>query len=169
MSAQPAAPLVSAASLRDRLDDPGLRIADVRWHLGDPMRGRSEYAQAHIPGAVFVDLDHDLSAASGPGRHPLPDPSAFGERMAALGFGDEHSIVVYDSASGTVAARLWWMLERLGHRQVALLDGGLAAWAAIGGELSHGFSAQPRANLTAATEWSGIVDRETIAGTRPRT
>jgi len=81
-----------------------------------------------VPGAVFVDIDTDLTAPSGPGRHPLPEPAAFAARMGELGIGDEHDVVVYDDAGGTIAARLWWMLDALGHRSVAVLDGGLPAW-----------------------------------------
>ena len=70
-------PLVSAEELLEALGDPALRIADVRWFLGEPVRGQAEYAGGHIPGAVFVDLDKDLAAPPGEGRHPLPDPTAF--------------------------------------------------------------------------------------------
>ena len=138
MSRRWTSPLIDASELAARLDDPDVRIADVRWYLGDPRRGRAEYAEGHIPGAVFVDLDRDLAAASGPGRHPLPDPTAFADRLGELGFGDQHTIAVYDTASGMVAARLWWMLDRLGHRDVAVLDGGLAAWEAAGGTRDGG-------------------------------
>ena len=123
-------PLISAAELASRIGDPRLRMADVRWYLDDPRRGRVEYAVGHVPGAVFIDLDRDLAASAGRGRHPLPDPAAFADRMGELGFGDDHAIVAYDTANGMVAARLWWMLDRLGHREVAILDGGLAAWMA---------------------------------------
>jgi thiosulfate/3-mercaptopyruvate sulfurtransferase len=153
---------VSPEELLGRLDDPRLRIADVRWYLGDPMQGRREYGQGHLPGATFIDLDHDLAAPQGPGRHPLPDPTSFAERMATLGFGDEHRIVVYDASGGTMAARLWWMLDRLGHPDVALLDGGLAAWLAVGGKLSNAPTPHQAATLTLATTWPDTVDRETI-------
>ena len=108
--------LISAADLAARLDDPSLRIADVRWSLAAPAAGRAAYAEAHLPGAVFVDLDTVLTAAVGPGRHPLPDPAAFVAALGALGIGREHRVVAYDDAGGTVAARLWWMLDVLGHR-----------------------------------------------------
>ena len=155
-------PLISAAELADRIDDPRLRIADVRWYVTDLRRGRDEYAIGHIPGAVFVDLETDLSAASGPGRHPLPDPAAFADRMGGLGFGDDHAIVIYDTANGMVAARLWWMLDRLGHREVAVLDGGQAAWTAAGGELTPILPTHLRTNLSLAASWSHTIDREAI-------
>ena len=116
--------LISPEDLLRRLDGPNLRICDVRWWLVDPPRGRREYAAAHLPGAVFVDVDTDLVAREGPGRHPLPDPSTFARRLEALGIGDDSEVVAYDDAGGAVAARLWWMLDDLGHRDVRVLDGG---------------------------------------------
>src|SRR5512135_1013826 len=101
--------LISAAELLALLGSPDLRLADVRWWLVDPAKGRRDYSAAHLPGAVFVDLDTDLVAAEGPGRHPLPSPDAFARRMEALGFDDASDIVVYDDAGGMIAARLWWM------------------------------------------------------------
>ncbi len=129
-------PLISPEALAARLGEPDLRIADVRWYLGEPDRGRREYEIGHLPGAIFVDLDADLAAPAGPGRHPLPDPGVFADRLGRLGFGSEDFIVAYDDVLGTVAARLWWMLDNLGHERVALLDGGLAGVA--GGRTSHG-------------------------------
>jgi thiosulfate/3-mercaptopyruvate sulfurtransferase len=155
--------LIHAAELAARLDDPQVRVADVRWYLGDPRRGPAEYAAGHIPGAIFVDLDRDLAAASGPGRHPLPDPIAFADRLGELGFGDEHAIAAYDTAGGTVAARLWWMLDRLGHSSVALLDGGLAAWQDAGGTVTGTIPTHLRATLTLTPSWPGTLDREAVA------
>jgi thiosulfate/3-mercaptopyruvate sulfurtransferase len=103
-------------------------IADVRWYL-DGRSGRAAYDAGHIPGARFVDLDVDLSAPPDPtlGRHPLPEPSAFAGALGRLGIGEGTPVVAYDDASGCLAARLWWMLSRLGE-PVAVLDGGLPAW-----------------------------------------
>ena len=159
-------PIISVREMSARIDDPTLRLADVRWYLGDPRRGRAEYATGHIPGAVFVDLDRDLAASSGPGRHPLPDPTAFADRMGELGFGDEHAIVVYDTASGMVAARLWWMLDKLGHPDVAVLDGGLAAWVDAGGDITPFLPTHLRASLTLGTRWPDTLDREALVERR---
>lgn len=156
--------LISPESLRVRLGSPDLRLADVRWYLGRPDRGREAHAAGHIPGATFVDLDRDLSAPTGPGRHPLPDPRVFAERMADLGFGDQHAIVVYDDVSGGVAARLWWMLDALGHPDVALLDGGLGAWVAAGGQVVADVPAHEPVALTLAGAWPRVIDREVLAG-----
>ena len=156
-------PLVSADELLDAIDDPSLRLADVRWFLGEPERGQAEYAQGHIPGAIFVDLDRDLAAPPGEGRHPLPDPTAFARRMGELGIGDGHTVVIHDAASGQFGARLWWMLDRLGHDAVYMLDGGLAAWTAVDGPWTVLRSTPMRATLTLTDEWRGTIDREAVA------
>jgi thiosulfate/3-mercaptopyruvate sulfurtransferase len=155
-------PLVSAERLAARLGESDLRIADVRWTLGDPERGRREYEAGHIPGAIFVDLDRDLAAPTGPGRHPLPDPATFTRRMAELGFGSADFIVVYDDALGAVAARLWWMLDNLGHERVALLDGGLRAWRAVGLPESTDIPGPSPADLHLADRWSRVIDRDEL-------
>lgn len=157
--------LIAPGTLLDRLDDPRLRICDVRWFLTEPGRGRRDYAVAHIPGAIFVDVDRDLVAATGPGRHPLPSPAAFARRMGELGIGREHEVVAYDQGGGTIAARLWWMLDAIGHPRVGLLDGGLAAWMAIGGPLETAIPDHPPATLPAArSTWPRTIDREALAG-----
>ena len=155
--------LISAANLARRLDEPGVRVADVRWFLGEPERGRAAYEDGHIPGAVYVDLDRDLAAPSGPGRHPLPDPAAFAARMGELGFGSDDLVVAYDDAFGTIAARLWWMLDNLGHDHVAVLDGGLKAWrdAGLPIETGPGTPAAPR-EMRLGASWTGTVDRDAL-------
>jgi thiosulfate/3-mercaptopyruvate sulfurtransferase len=151
--------LISPEELATRLFEPNLKIADVRWYLGEPERGRAEYAAGHLPGAVFVDLDHDLAAPSGPGRHPLPDPAAFAARMGVLGIGSEDLVVAYDDSLGTIAARLWWMLDNLGHERVALLDGGLKAWRAAELPLTTDLPSLAPAELRLADHWSRVVDQ----------
>ena len=156
--------LISAADLAALLDDPGLRIADVRWSLAAPAAGRVAYAEAHLPGAVFVDLDTVLTAPTGPGRHPLPDPAAFAAALGALGIGREHRVVAYDDAGGTVAARLWWMLDVLGHERVAVLDGGIGAWRDAGLPLTADVrtfdAAAPIADLPRT--WPRTIPREQL-------
>jgi thiosulfate/3-mercaptopyruvate sulfurtransferase len=107
-------------------------VLDVRWSLGGPP-GREEYDRGHIPGAVFVDLDRELSAPPGRGgRHPLPDATSFQAAMRAAGVSCERPVVVYDALGSMAAARAWWLLLYFGHPTVMVLDGGLAAWAAAG-------------------------------------
>lgn len=155
--------LISARDLLARIDDPSLRLADVRWWLSDPGKGRRDYTAGHLPGAVFVDVDTDLVGPEGPGRHPLPDPTVFAARMAALGFGDGHTIVAYDDAGGSIAARLWWMLDDLGHRDVRVLDGGIGAWVAAGGALTAEVPDLPPATLTLRGVWTRVIDRDALA------
>ncbi|MFD6556357.1 sulfurtransferase, partial [Streptomyces sp. NPDC058398] len=103
-------------------------LLDIRWRLGGPNL-RSEYENAHIPGAVFVDLDSELAGPAGAaGRHPLPDPKVFGAAMRAAGVSENRDVVVYDGGQGWAAARAWWLLGYSGHPSVRVLDGGFAAW-----------------------------------------
>ncbi len=154
--------LISVSELRGRLHDPSIRIADVRWWLADPAKGRRDYTTAHIPGAVFIDVDTDLVGAAGPGRHPLPSPGDFAARMRASGFGTEKEIVAYDDAGGTIAARLWWMLDDLGHPRVRVLDGGLPAWVAAGGPLTDAVPVYPAAALSLAPAWRRRIERDEV-------
>ena len=100
----------------------------------DPEKGREDYAAGHVPGAYYANLDIDLSSpiSEGSGRHPLPDVASFIETLRLWGISNDSQVVVYDDAGGGVAARLWWMLRWLGHENVAVLDGGFAAWAGSG-------------------------------------
>jgi thiosulfate/3-mercaptopyruvate sulfurtransferase len=124
--------LVSPEELGARLSDPALRVVDVRHDLMDPAAGQMAWRASHIPRAVHLHLDDDLS---GPrtgrnGRHPLPDPLAFALVLGRAGIGGTDDVVVYDDAGGAFAARLWWMLRWLGHDAVSVLDGGWQTWTA---------------------------------------
>jgi thiosulfate/3-mercaptopyruvate sulfurtransferase len=155
--------LISAGDLLERLGDPELRICDVRWWLTDPGKGRRDYDAGHLPGAMFVDADRDLVAADGPGRHPLPSAAEFVARMEGIGIGDDSEVVAYDDAGGTIAARLWWMLDCISQVRIRVLDGGLAAWAAIGGPLTEAITSYPAARLTLRGAWTGTIDRDALA------
>ncbi len=116
-----------------------LRLVDARFSLADPQSGAAQYAAGHLPGAVYADLNRDLSDLSrqGHGRHPLPESDAFAATVGRWGIGPDTQVVVYDAADGSMAAaRLWWLLRLIGHRRVAVLDGGLAAWQAAAQPLS---------------------------------
>jgi thiosulfate/3-mercaptopyruvate sulfurtransferase len=157
-------PLISAEDLLARVaggaDD--LRIVDVRWYLGRAGDGRAAYDAGHLPGAIHLDLDADLADPGGygaPGRHPLPSPVSFAARLGRAGIGDDDLVVAYDDVGGWVAARLWWMLDVLGHDRVAVLDGGIDAWVAAGGALSTDEPIFPPAELHLADRWSRVIDR----------
>lgn len=127
-------PLISTTALTELLNCPRPPILlDVRWRLSGPP-GRQDYQAGHIPGAVFLDLDTELSARPGvdagleTGRHPLPDPAALQATLRAAGVRTGQPVVVYDAADGSIAARAWWLLRWAGHSEVAVLDGGFAAW-----------------------------------------
>jgi thiosulfate/3-mercaptopyruvate sulfurtransferase len=125
--------LVDVPTLARQLAEPDPpTLIDVRWKLGGPP-GAEAYLSAHIPGAVFLDLDRDLTGPPGPGgRHPLPDPDALQDALRAAGVRAGHPVVAYDAGDGVPAARLWWTLRWAGHDAVTVLDGGLAAWLAAG-------------------------------------
>lgn len=126
--------LITAQALAALQGDPALVVVDCRFDLMAPQAGRAAYAAGHIPGARHAHLDYDLAGPRGPatGRHPLPPLARLRRTLAMLGIGEGHHVVVHDAHGGAFAARLWWLLRFLGHRQVSLLDGGLAAWQAAG-------------------------------------
>jgi thiosulfate/3-mercaptopyruvate sulfurtransferase len=115
----------------DRRADPPV-LLDARWQVNTD-DGRAAYARGHLPGAVFVDVDRDLSGPPGRGgRHPLPAPAAFQAAMRRCGVRDGHPVVVYDQGAAGGAARAWWLLTWAGHDDVRVLDCGFQAWTAAG-------------------------------------
>lgn len=133
--------LISADELAGRLGEPGLRLLDASWHL-DGRDGRAEFAEAHAPGAVFVDLD-GISDAGSDLPHTLPSPAAFAASMGLLGVSERSAVVVYDAAGLFSAARVWWMLKAMGAADVRVLDGGLPAWIAAGHAVEAGLPPRP--------------------------
>lgn len=122
--------LVSTAWLAAHLKDPDLRVLDASWYLpGSGRDARAEYEEAHIPGARFFDID-EISDARSDLPHMAPPAEKFMSRMRSLGVGDGHQVVVYDGAGLLSAARVWWLFRLMGHRDVAVLDGGLPKWRA---------------------------------------
>jgi len=159
--------MISVAELAARLDDPALAAAtavcDVRFYLADHEQGRREYGQAHIPGAVYVDLHTQLAGGPGGGRHPLPPVDAFVRLLGTLGISPATYVVAYDSAGGGTAARLWWMLRSIGHGQAAVLDGGLPAWERAGYPLTSEVPPVEPVTYPPVERWSGIVDAGAVA------
>lgn len=145
--------LISVDQLLALIDDPQLRLLDVRWTLQTP-DGKPDYLDGHIPSAVYVSLDDQLTAHQRPnpelGRHPLPSAEQFQETLRDLGIDENSRVVLYDDASSMAAARGWWLMRWAGLAHVQVLDGGLAAWKQAGGDLGHGEDAptHPRTDYT---------------------
>ena len=148
--------LIDAATLAARAGDPDWAVVDCRHRLDDPGFGERAYREAHVAGALFAHADRVLSGApvSDRGRHPLPDPDTLRTRFGSLGIDARVQVVAYDDAGGAIAARLWWMLRYMGHRNAALLDGGWPAWVAAGGAVRSGEESRP------AREFHGEPRRE---------
>ena len=145
--------LVDAGSL-----PPGAALLDVRWDLGAPP-GRDAYLAGHIPGAVFVDLDAELSG-TGEGRHPLPAPEDLQAAARRWGVRQGQTVVVYDGGSGMGAARAWWTLRWGGIRDVRILDGGLPAWE---GELETGDVTPPPGDVVITGGGMPVLDADGAA------
>ena len=125
-------PLVTTEWLAGRINAPDVRVADASWYLPQANRDpRAEFAAAHIPRAVFFDIE-DLSDENSPLPHMLAPATKFASRMRKLGLGDGNLVVVYDSAGLYSAPRAWWMLRAMGHSEVVVLDGGLPKWRSEG-------------------------------------
>ena len=159
--------IVSTEWLAEHLHDSDLVVVDVRSVTFQPEAGRSMYVNAHLPGAVFLDLDEDLADRSdlSRGRHPLPDPRVFVQKLARVGIGQGKRVIAYDDKAGSNAARLWWMLRWLGVRNAAVLDGGITKWVAEGRSLQRGehfvqSSARP---FDANADMTMIVDKAAVA------
>jgi len=120
--------LVGTAWLADHLSAPDVRVVDASWYLPQAKRDpKAEYAAAHIPGAVFFDID-EISDTGSPLPHMMPSAEKFAARVRKLGLGDGNRIIVYDGAPMLSACRVWWMFRTFGHRDVAVLDGGINKW-----------------------------------------
>lgn len=131
--------LIAPAELARLLDAGNVRIFDVRHDLAQARNGLQAWRASRIPGALYLDVDQELSGArtAGNGRHPLPARADFHRLMVDAGVGADMQVVVYDAQGGTMAARLWWMLRWLGHEAVAVLDGGWQAWQAADLPIDH--------------------------------
>ena len=130
--------VISSTELTSHLDDPDWVIVDCRFYLDDPEQGYREFLEGHIPGAVFANLDQDLSAPIIPektGRHPLPDVPIMVETISSWGIDRNTQVIIYDNEGGAYGARLWWILRWLGHMTAAVLDGGWNTWLVNNGQI----------------------------------
>ena len=157
-------PIVSADWLAAHASE--VRIADARWYLpGTGRTGRAEYAAAHLPGAVFLDIDEELAdpPTHADGRHPLPSVARFEGAMARAGISDDTNVVAVDDVGGAMAARLWWLLRYFGHRGRAfVLDGGIAAWQAAGGASTRQVPTPARGSFHARPRPELVVSRQDV-------
>ena len=158
-------PLLSTAELAARLPDPDWLVADCRFELGKPEAGVQAWRAGHIPGAIHVDLERDLSApvTPGTGRHPLPSIADFAATLSRLGVDEKTWVACYDAGNSAYAARLWWMLRWAGHDLVAVLDGGFAAWTAEGRPVSTDDAVRKTARFVARPRPQMLCDAAGVA------
>lgn len=157
--------LVSPQWLLNHLDHPQLVIVDCRFQLGQPQWGYQQYTHSHLPNAVYLDLEKDLSApiAQHGGRHPLPPPDSLAQTFSAIGIESGTSwVVAYDDARFAFASRLWWLLRYLGHESVALLDGGWNGWQSQGYPVSDVMPPPKFGHFIPYPQTDWIVDIETV-------
>ncbi len=149
-------PLISTSELASIINDPNLVIVDTRHDLMNPSIGRDAYAAGHIPGAIYLSIDEDMSAekTGKNGRHPLPTPQAFSLTLGRKGISNTSQVVVYDQGSAMFVGRLWWMLRWLGHDSVYVLDGGIAQW------VKEGRACETTANVRPATTFTASLHDE---------
>lgn len=157
--------LIGAHELAGRLADPQTLVVDCRFDLARPDAGRAAYLAGHIPGALYAHLDHDLSGPVTPatGRHPLPDPETLARTLSSWGITSQTQVVAYDADSGAFAARLWWLLRWVGHRGVAVLDGGFKAWREAGLATSTDIPTRSPSEFIARPDRSAWVDADEVA------
>jgi thiosulfate/3-mercaptopyruvate sulfurtransferase len=157
--------LISAHDLASRASDPQWLVVDCRFDLAKPDSGEAAYRSGHIPGAIYAHLDRDLSSPIGPhtGRHPLPDPDRFAHTLSTWGVSTDTQVIAYDADNGAFAARLWWLLRWVGHRAVAVLDGGLKAWTEAGLPISTQVPTRSYAQFDAKPNRSLWVDADEVA------
>ena len=153
--------LVSTQQLADHLAE--WRVFDCRHDLMKPDFGEQQYRAAHIPGAMFAHMEHNLAGPKSGrnGRHPLPDPAEFVAWLGKQGLKKEDQVICYDAANGSTAARLWWMLRWVGHKNVAVLDGGIAKWLKQGRPVDATVQ-HPKPTTYALRQPSGTVDARAI-------
>jgi thiosulfate/3-mercaptopyruvate sulfurtransferase len=156
--------LISVTELAQHLQDPAFVIFDCRHELTNPEMGTKAYAESHIPGALFAHLDRDLAAplTGRNGRHPLPDPKTFSAWLSRMGVSADKQVVAYDNAGGVYGSRLWWMLRWMGHRNVAVLDGGWQAWIDAGHPVSQEVRAPKPAIFNGEADNQSWVDAQFV-------
>lgn len=159
--------LIDAPTLAAHVGDPLWISFDCRHSLADAGYGERAYAAGHIPNARFADLDRDLAAPPGVrGRHPLPERDELVARFRAWGVTSNAQLIAYDDAGGMFACRFWWLARWLGHAEVAVLDGGIAAWQEHGGELTNVAPEPQASDFTPRQPLTRAVDADAIVANR---
>jgi thiosulfate/3-mercaptopyruvate sulfurtransferase len=151
-------PLISANQLEEIINSgENVLLCDCRFDLVDPLIGKKSYEESHIPGAIYIDLDKDLSGpkTGSNGRHPLPSPEAWAQTKARLGISPNILVVAYDKQGSVYASRLWWMLKATGHANVQVLDGGLDSWNGPMGTIPR--SPTPCSQAIGVMPYAGLV------------
>lgn len=156
--------LVSKEWLREHLQDDHVVVVDCRFVLGNPEAGRRAYEEGHIPGAVYFDLEEDLS---GPikehgGRHPLPDLGTLALKLGAAGIDDTVQVVAYDDQGGAMASRFWWLLKFMGHSQVRILDESFSQWKEAGYPVSQEATARSARSFVPQVQTPMLVSMEDV-------
>jgi thiosulfate/3-mercaptopyruvate sulfurtransferase len=176
MTAPEASPLRSAPWLLAHLQDPHLRLLDCRFVLAQPEAGELAYRAGHLPGAVYAHLERDLSgpkqAGGAGGRHPLPDPDVLANWLGSVGISSDSTVMLYDDptdGNGFYAARAWWLLRWLGHERVYVLNGGLPAHLAAGGQLSTWATVHRRSVFTPQVQPGWVASAEDVQARSPGT
>ncbi|WP_337100495.1 sulfurtransferase [Paenibacillus sp. YIM B09110] len=156
--------IVSLEWLQEKMGDTNLVIADCRFRLDDPTAGSKAYEESHIPGAVYMNLEKDLSGEVEEvgGRHPLPDIFAMTVTFGKAGISNESVVVAYDDQGGAMASRLWWLLKYLGHEQVYVLDRGFSAWVNQGLPVSSEQTEAQPATYIATVQHSMLVEMDEV-------
>ena len=157
--------LITPAELVESLSEPAWLVADCRFELGKPDAGREAWQAGHIPGAIYIDLERDLSApvTAATGRHPLPAIEDIAATFSRFGIAEQSQVVCYDGGSGAYAARLWWMLRYAGHDAVAVLDGGFPAWVEEGHPVSTGVARRPPTRFVVRPRPEMLIDASGVA------
>lgn len=158
---------VTSDWLRENKHDKDMVIVDVRFQLQDPDAGRKAYLEGHIPGAVYLDLNKDLSGTPEKhgGSHPLPDIDTFAAKLGSIGISNDTAVVIYDAQNDMFASRAWWLLYYVGHEHAYMLDGGLEAWVAKGYELTTDVPAlnaeefHPHVRMDETVDMEAVKDR----------
>jgi thiosulfate/3-mercaptopyruvate sulfurtransferase len=158
--------LITADQLDVELDKRRCVVVDCRFDLMDTEQGRRAYAQAHIPTAVYAHLDDDLSGppTTDHGRHPLPPAERMREVFGRLGIREAVQVIAYDDSNGAIAGRFWWMLRYLGHKSVAVLDGGWNAWVETDRSVNRGTETAKRVMFHGQPRRDRLVTVEAVSG-----